>query len=208
MTVSHGLLMIEPGSTNFRQPVRGGADRRRGGAGGRPTGLVRRAGRRGGVAALSGRAGGADPRRHLGAPHRVRPLGSLRRLGVSAAITAAGGLALLLAGHMEDVGFIVYFEIFPEHWHGDYQPSSLLPRVPEFYATLLRYCGGAALLAFVGLFAPPSPARRATAFLLGSSAPTADPLYGRSPPQPLFLPWSPSLGLPSPPLRRAFAGRL
>ncbi len=169
MTMSHGLLMIEPGSTNFPDSLYAGALIAVAAAlaGDRPGWF----GGLGVAAAILRYPGGPVVLILLGAwtlLTGVRPWQALRRLGVSAAVAAAGGLALLLGGHMEDVGFILYFETFPEHWHGDYQPSSLLPRVPEFYATLLRYCGGAALLAFAGLFAPPSPERRATAFLLGS----------------------------------------
>ncbi|MFM7203090.1 MAG: hypothetical protein ACKO6N_20065 [Myxococcota bacterium] len=41
---------------------------------------------------------------------------------------------------------ILYFETFPEHFHGDYALSSLLPRPPEFYGLLLQYLGYTPLL--------------------------------------------------------------
>jgi len=38
------------------------------------------------------------------------------------------------------------FEIGPEHWHGDYALTSLLPRAPGFYGTWLAYAGGVPIL--------------------------------------------------------------
>ena len=89
------------------------------------------------------------------------------------ALGGAGLVALLflLAGTMEDVAFIVYFEVFPEHWHGDYAPTSLLPRIPEFYGLWLTYTGGGIGLALLGLPGRDSAARRACrAVLLGAAA--------------------------------------
>jgi len=46
-----------------------------------------------------------------------------------------------------DLGFILYFETFPEHWHGDFDPRSLLGRVPHFFAIWTAYTGGALVVA-------------------------------------------------------------
>ena len=43
--------------------------------------------------------------------------------------------------------WILHFETFPEHYHGDYALSSLLPRVPRFFADLLVYAGWLPLFA-------------------------------------------------------------
>jgi len=37
--------------------------------------------------------------------------------------------------------FILHFETFPEHWHGEYAARSLAPRAPAFYLELLTYTG-------------------------------------------------------------------
>ncbi len=169
MTLAHGLLMIEPGSTNFPDSLYAASLI--------AVALALVEGRAGwfgalGVAAAILRYPGGPVVLILAALWRLCfgswPLTALRHLGLSAGVAALLGLALLLGGHMEDVGFIVYFEIFPEHWHGDYSPGSLLPRIPDFYASLLTYSGGAGLLALAGLGAPGAATRRATAFLLGA----------------------------------------
>ena len=38
----------------------------------------------------------------------------------------------MLSGDAEDLLFILYFETFPEHWHGNYNPLDLLGRLPSF----------------------------------------------------------------------------
>lgn len=87
-------------------------------------------------------------------------------LAVSALLVA---LALMFAGHAEDLLFILYFETFPEHWHDDYSPTSLLPRIPEFYLLWLRYSGGGLLLALLAALGPTDKARRGVRFLLGGA---------------------------------------
>jgi len=64
-------------------------------------------------------------------------------VGVGAVLAALA----VVSGDFREWLFILWFETFPEHYHGDYAASSLLPRVPEFYGTWLRYAGFAPLLA-------------------------------------------------------------
>ena len=52
-----------------------------------------------------------------------------------------GGIAVL-SGDAEDILFILYFETFPEHWHGNYNPVALISRMPEFYGKWGMYTGG------------------------------------------------------------------
>lgn len=168
MTAAHGLLMIEPGSTNFPDNLFAASLIGLAGAlaTGRPgwfAGL--------GVAAGLLRYPGWPVALLFAAAWRLCfgswPREGLRRFAGALAAVGVGAVVMLVLGHMEDVGFIVWFEIFPEHWHGDYHPSSLLPRIPEFYLALLRYSGGAVALACLGLLGPPSAGRQATRFLLG-----------------------------------------
>jgi hypothetical protein len=67
---------------------------------------------------------------------------------------------------VDDLLFVLYFETFPEHWHGDFSLPSLLPRIPDFYWLWLRYSGGGVLLALAGLPGAPTLARRGARFLL------------------------------------------
>lgn len=72
-------------------------------------------------------------------------------------------LAGLVSGQLRNWLWILHFETFPEHFHGDYSLSVLLPRVPLFFKDLLIYAGllplfalpvlgrGARLLFIVGL---------------------------------------------------------
>ena len=63
---------------------------------------------------------------------------------------AVGGLVAALgvaSGVLNDLLFILYFETFPEHWHGDYRATKLGPRVPGFYALWTAYTGGGLLVA-------------------------------------------------------------
>ena len=53
------------------------------------------------------------------------------------------------AGKLGEWFGILHFETFPEHWHGEYEPGSLLPRIPGFYKELLVYSG------YLPLFALP-----------------------------------------------------
>ena len=58
-------------------------------------------------------------------------------------------LAGAISGQLGDWFFILYFETFPEHWHGEYATGALAPRAPAFYRELLTYTG------FLPLFALP-----------------------------------------------------
>jgi hypothetical protein len=53
------------------------------------------------------------------------------------AMLAAGAVT----GQLGDWFFVLYFETFPEHWHGEYEGSALLSRIPLFYAELVEYGG-------------------------------------------------------------------
>lgn len=166
-----GLLMIEPGSTMFPDPLYTAAllgaalalaARRPGWFAflGLGAGLLRYPGLV--VAGLLGLAAG------LSGSH-PRPGRALGLLGVFALSAALGGLLLMWLGHAEDLLFILYFETLPEHWHDDYRLSSLLPRVPAFYTILLRYSGGALLLGPLLALGPTDPGRRGARFLLGGA---------------------------------------
>ena len=65
-----------------------------------------------------------------------------------------------LTGDAEDLLFILYFETFPEHWHGNYSLVDLLSRVPSFYGLWLMYTGGALLLIVPFLFGSSVQAER------------------------------------------------
>jgi len=180
------LLMIEPGSTIFPDPLYTAALL---GAvvslvGGRMSwfavlglgaGLIRYPGIV--VASLFALAGAAS-----GAVRS--PWRGLLALWALALFALGTGLVLMFAGHAEDLLFILYFETFPEHWHGDYSPGSLLPRVPEFYLLWLRYSGGGLALALLAALwpagegpagagpvgaGPADPGRRGARFLLGGA---------------------------------------
>ena len=72
-------------------------------------------------------------------------------VGVGAIIAAIG----VASGVLNDLLFILYFETFPEHWHGDYRVTKLL-RVPGFYALWTVYTGGGLLVA-IGPRSPQPP---------------------------------------------------
>lgn len=167
MTAAHGLLMIEPGSTNFPDSLYAAA--LLGVAGALAADRPGWFGGLGAAAALLRYPGAVVPLL-LALAWRASqgrwPAAALRSFAIAMSALAAGALLFFVAGHLEDAAFIVYFEIFPEHWHDDYQPSSLLPRAPEFYALWMQYTGGGLLLALAGLVGR-SSAARATRFLLG-----------------------------------------
>ena len=84
------------------------------------------------------------------------------RLGSLVGLVALGGLVAglaVLTGDAEDLGFILYFETFPEHWHGDYKAGNLLARVPGFYAMWAAYTGGGIVLAVLATLGPRNPHR-------------------------------------------------
>ena len=174
MAASHGLLMLEPMSANFPDSLYAAAvlyvclslalDRTWGFAlAGILTGLLRWPG-----VILATLLAGAW-RLSTGKP-------VLGRVGRLWGLTALGGALTLVGiavGEIVDLGFILWFETFPEHWHGDYQPTSLAPRIPEFYATWVRYTGGALLLAgavaVVSAVAGKGAVRRHLWFVLGGA---------------------------------------
>lgn len=78
------------------------------------------------------------------------------------------GIAMSM-GDAEDLFFILWFETFFEHWHDEYAPGTLLSRVPAFYGTWIRYTGGAIVLSLIGLWGRMTPERRALAFVLASA---------------------------------------
>lgn len=169
MAACHGLLMIEPGSTNFPDSLYAAALL------GVATALAEERpgwfGTLGAWAAMLRYPGGPLVLVMAGMWRLCMgrwPWAALTRFAVAMSLLAVVGAGLLLGGQLEDASFIVYFETFPEHWHGDYQAGSLLPRAPDFYALWLRYCGGAAGLAALTLPFGSGAARRATLFLLGT----------------------------------------
>ena len=171
LALAHAHLLLEPGSTNF------------------PDGLYA-------AAVVTLLASLHEPRRHAAAAFGLAaqalrwPGGVLAALFLGAARALAGlptgraaaGLALGLAlgvgvaalaaatGHAEDLLFVLYFETIPEHYHDEVAPPVLLARVPDFLALLVRYTGGAVLVAALGAFGPANGPRRA---LWSALAPTA-----------------------------------
>ena len=69
----------------------------------------------------------------------VRPL--LALWGPIAAFCVVMLAAGAVTGQLGDWFFILYFETFPEHFHGEYAAGELLPRAPVFYRELLEYTG-------------------------------------------------------------------
>lgn len=92
-------------------------------------------------------------------------------LGLWLSVLAAALVVFLAVqtGDAEDLAFILWFETFPEHWHGNYTLQDLLSRVPSFYGTWARYTGGALLLSFLGLWGSLNTERRALRFILLSA---------------------------------------
>ena len=161
LVASHGLLMLEPASHNFPDSlyaaavvsllpalVHGGAVRF--GLAGVVTQALRWPGT---VVATLVLAAGA-----LWMREDVRT-----RLATLTGLVALGGLVAIGAvftGDAEDLAFVLYFETFPEHWHGEYGAAELLPRIPDFYALWLAYTGGGIGLALLAATGRASPARR------------------------------------------------
>lgn len=98
-----------------------------------------------------------------------RPWRNLATLWGLVLAGGAGAAALYLLGGLPDLPFILYFETFPEHWHGQYALPALVARLPEFYWIWLRYTGGALSLALLGCLGPGSPARRGARALVGAA---------------------------------------
>ena len=169
MVASHGLLMIEPGSTNFPDSLYAAALL--------SVAVSLAAGRGAGFAAMGMVAGmlrwpGIITATLLaGVWWWTKGESTIKRIGMLWGLTVLGGAAAglaVLSGDAVDLLFVLYFETFPEHWHGNYNPIDLLSRVPDFYATWVRYTGGALLLALPMAFGASTPERRALRFLLVS----------------------------------------
>ncbi len=167
MVLSHGLLMFEPGSFNFPDSLYAAAvlavalaiaEQRLGWIAwmGIAAGLLRWPG-----VILSTIFVLVYWRMFGPAPWRA-----LRRMWALVLVGAILAVMGTLAGELHDLLFILYFETFPEHWHGDYAATSLLPRVPGFYALWLAYTGGGMLLALSAWAGPNSPSRRGLRWIM------------------------------------------
>lgn len=168
MVLSHGLLMLEPGSQNFPDSLFAVAVL--------ACATAIAEGRLRWIAGLSIAAGMLRwPGVVLSAVFILtwwRMTGSsqlqaLKRIGqlvlVGAGIAAVGAYT----GVLQDLLFILYFETFPEHWHGEYSLTRLIPRVPGFYALWIAYTGGGLLLACGSTWlAAPSEVRQHGRWLL------------------------------------------
>jgi hypothetical protein len=170
MVLCHGLLMFEPGSYNFPDSLFAAAivavstaiaERRAGWIAGL------------GIAAGLSRWPGVFLSTLLLLAH-WRAFGALQSKALKrlwtwvfvGAVLAAIGAA---AGVLDDLLFILYFETFPEHWHGEYAATRLTPRIPGFFALWAAYTGGGLLLAAAtALRAVPSPSRSGLRWLIGS----------------------------------------
>ena len=100
---------------------------------------------------------------------RARPW---RGLGLLWAGVAVGGVVAVVAaatGHADDLLFILYFETFPEHWHGEYAPPTLMGRVPGFYLNWMVYTGGGLVAAVLGAIGARNPPRLALRALLAAA---------------------------------------
>ena len=167
LAASHGLLMLEPASHNFPDSLyaaavvsllsmwsHGGAVRY--GIAGAVTQALRWPGTVVAVIVLAAAA--------LWSRDEIRS-----RLGALVGFVAIGGaiaIAAIYTGDADDLGFILYFETFPEHWHGEYGAGSLLPRMPHFYALWVAYTGGGIVLALLSAIGPRNPARTALRVVL------------------------------------------
>lgn len=164
LVAAHGLLMLEPASQNFPDSLFAASVL--------AVATALAAGRWGWFAGLGA---GAQALRWPGTVVSLLLAGawalSERRAGavargalrMGALVLAGVGVAALAVwtGDAEDLLFILYFETFPEHWHGNYDPAELLGRVPGFYLLWLRYTGGGLAVALLGLWGARSPARQA-----------------------------------------------
>ena len=74
-------------------------------------------------------------------------------------------------GDADQLFEILYFETFPEHWHGNYNPADILPRIPNFYTNLFVYTGGTLLLVLPFLFGPDQKERLHLRIIAFSIAP-------------------------------------
>jgi len=175
LVAAHGLLMFEPGSTNFPDSLFAACVLAVAGAiaGGRWGWFVAL-----GVAAQALRWPGTVVATILAllavalpGDRALRPLGRLWAIIAVAVVVAALGARAgeVVDRDIGDLGFILWFETFPEHWHGDYDLAALLARVPEFYGLWARYTGGGLLWAMLFLAVGKGGTRPAGRWLLGSA---------------------------------------
>lgn len=169
MVASHGLLMLEPASTNFPDSLFAAAVL--------AVALSLSAGRSSWLIAMSIAAGLLRwPGVVLSSlfilswhtSQRTPSWAPLKRLwsvvGVGVVLAAVG----VFTGDLPDLLFVLYFETFPEHWHGNYALPALLARVPDFFGLWTTYTGGGLLLAALFCFAPKTQARSGLRFLMGA----------------------------------------
>ncbi len=171
MVAAHGLLMVEPGSFNFPDSLFAAAMLSVAAA------VAER--RTGWIAALAIAAGLSRwpgvivatifllvHGRVLGRTQWLALKRTWQWVVIGAVVAAVG----VLSGVLEDLLFILYFETFPEHWHGEYGATRLIPRVPGFYALWTVYTGGGLLLAsLAAAFSTPSQSRAGLRWLLLST---------------------------------------
>ena len=170
MVAAHGMLMLEPGSHNFPDSLYAAAIL--------AVATAIAEGRTGWIAALGI---GAGLLRWPGVVVSTifliswwrfsgnTPWTALRRLWIWVGIGGVIATIGVFTGVLEDLLFILYFETFPEHWHGEYSPTKLLPRVPGFYALWAAYTGGGLIWGALAAWrAQPSYARTATRWLLSA----------------------------------------
>ncbi|NOZ84930.1 MAG: hypothetical protein GXP49_01440 [Deltaproteobacteria bacterium] len=58
-----------------------------------------------------------------------------------AALCILATVAGLVSGHLTDWLNVLYFETFPEHFHGNYDLGTLVSRIPGFYREMLMWSG-------------------------------------------------------------------
>ena len=167
MVASHGLLMIEPGSTNFPDSLYAAALLSVAGAlaGGRTWAFAAL----GMIAGMLRWPGVITATIMAGVWWWIQGESTARRIGMLWGFVAAGAVVTgiaIISGDAVDLAFILYFETFPEHWHGNYAIGDLLSRVPGFYGTWVQYTGGALLFALPMAVGASTPERRALRFLL------------------------------------------
>ena len=168
MVLSHGMLMLEPGSQNFPDSLFAVAVL--------ACATAIAEGHLRWVAGLSIAAGMLRwPGVVLSAIFVLgwwRVTGSsqlraLKKMGILVVVGAMIAAVGAYTGVLQDLLFILYFETFPEHWHGDYTLTRLLPRIPGFYALWFAYTGGGLLIATSSVWlANPSTPRRNGRWLL------------------------------------------
>lgn len=78
-----------------------------------------------------------------------RPWAAARAAALVAAVAAGFGIAGAVTGELSGWVETVSWETGPEHWHGEYDPSVLLARIPDFFWLWLCAAGGTPLLAAV-----------------------------------------------------------